>query len=187
MPTKKNILIINGSASENSSNERLIDYITNICSDTFHFTLFNQLKQLPHFDPFASSNNTPEMIIDFRNQIQEADGIIICTPEYIFSVPSGLKNAIEWSVSTTVFSDKPLGIITASADGRKGHESLQLIMQTVMAVFTEETTLLIQGIRGKINDQGMITDEKTKEDLNNFIKAFQLQVEKPDFNTESKK
>lgn len=187
MSTKKNILIINGSASKNSSNERLIDNIVNLSSDHFNLNIFNQLKQLPHFDPFASSNNTPEIIVDFRNQVQKADGIIICTPEYIFSVPSGLKNAIEWCVSTTVFSDKPLGIITASADGRKGHESLQLIMQTVMAVFTEETTLLIQGIRGKINDQGMITDEKTKEDLNNFIKAFQLQVEKPDFNTESKK
>lgn len=187
MPKKKNILIINGSASENSSNERLIDNLINLSDDYFNFTIFNQLKLLPHFDPFASSTKTPEIIIEFRNLVQKADGIIICTPEYIFSVPSGLKNAIEWCVSTTVFSDKPLGIITASADGRKGHESLQLIMKTVMAVFTEETTLLIQGIRGKITDKGIITDEKTKEDLYNFTRAFQLLVETTDFNTELKK
>jgi NAD(P)H-dependent FMN reductase len=37
---------------------------------------------------------------------------------------SGLKNAIEWCVSTTVFSDKPIGLITASASGQKGHEDL---------------------------------------------------------------
>ncbi|WP_262886208.1 NADPH-dependent FMN reductase [Sphingobacterium sp. 18053] len=36
----------------------------------------------------------------------------MCLPEYIFSIPSGLKNSIEWCISTTVFSDKPVGIIT---------------------------------------------------------------------------
>ena len=69
---------------------------------------------------------------------------MICTPEYIFSLPSGLKNAIEWCVATTVFSEKPIGVITASADGQKGHEELQMIIKTVMARFTTETTLLIQ-------------------------------------------
>lgn len=172
MTTKKNILIISGSASENSSNERLIDRIAGITKEDFSITVFNQLKQLPHFDPAASVNFPPAIITDFRNKVQEADGIIICTPEYIFSVPSGLKNAIEWCVATTVFSDKPLGIITASADGRHGHASLQIIMKTVMAVFTPETTLLIQGIKGKINEAGVITDQKTMNDLTNFIAAF---------------
>ncbi len=83
-----------------------------------------------------------------------------------------MKNAIEWCVSTTVFSDKPIGLITASAHGQKGHEELQLIMKTVMAKFTGETILLIQGIKGKINDQGQITDNKTKDELVKFIDAF---------------
>jgi len=37
-----------------------------------------------------------------------------------------LKNAIEWCVSTTVFTDKPTGIITASASGANGHAKLKL-------------------------------------------------------------
>lgn len=106
-----------------------------------------------------------------------ADGILICTPEYIFSIPSGLKNAIEWCVSSTVFSDKTTGLITASASGQKGHEELQLIMKTVMATFTEETLLLIQGIKGKINDKGEITDTKTLGDLMKFIKSYKKLVE----------
>jgi len=98
--------------------------------------------------------------------------MIICTPEYVFSIPSGLKNAIEWCVSTNIFSAKPTGLITASASGKKGHEELQLIMQTVMARFTAGTTLLIQGIKGKINEQGEITDNKTKDELLQFVEAF---------------
>src|SRR5690606_15804926 len=94
-----------------------------------------------------------------------------------FSIPSGLKNALEWCVSTTVFSDKPTGLITASASGQKGHEELQLIMKTVMAAFTEETILLIQGVKGKINDKGEITDTKTRGDLTKFIKSYKNVVE----------
>jgi len=63
--------------------------------------------------------------------------------EYVFSIPNGLKNVIEWCVATTVFADKPSGLITASANGQKGHEELLLIMKTAMAKFTSETTLLI--------------------------------------------
>ncbi|MGZ3863677.1 MAG: NADPH-dependent FMN reductase [Bacteroidia bacterium] len=173
----KNIFVINGSADKNSSNQKLIDHIVANAEDTFNFSVFNELKILPHFDPQLSIDNTPKAISDLRNKIENADGIIICTPEYVFSIPSGLKNAIEWCVSTTVFSDKPTGLITASASGEKGHEELQLIMKTVMAKSTPDTTLLIQGIKGKINSEGVITDTKTKESLSNFMREFKKLVE----------
>ena len=51
-------------------------------------------------------------------------------------------------MSTTAFSDKPIGIITVSASGLKGHEELKLIMETIQTKFTEQTTILIQGIKG---------------------------------------
>jgi len=169
---KKNIFIINGSASENSANQKLIDNFAKQTTKWFNVEVYNKLKTLPHFDPELSINNTPDIILDFRNRISKADGVLICTPEYVFSIPSGLKNAIEWCVSTTVFSDMPLGIITASASGQKGHEELQLIMKTVMTKFTPETTLLIPGVKGKINEQGEITDSRTKEQLEIFIEGF---------------
>lgn len=169
---KKNILAIIGSASQPSSNESLIKQISHLCAQDFKMVVFNDLKQLPHFDPELSANNPPESIMQLRQAIERADGIIICTPEYIFSIPSGLKNAIEWCVSTTVFQDKPLGIITASANGEKAHAELQLIMQTVMTKFNENTTLLVKGIRGKINNDGVITDKKLEQDLEKFVEAF---------------
>ena len=168
----KQIFVINGSASENSTNQKLIDNIAELTKDFFSLTVFNDLKTLPHFDPELSVANTPKTILDLRQDIETADGILICTPEYVFSIPSGLKNAIEWCVSTIIFSNKPTGIITASAHGEKGHEELQLIMKSVMAKFTTDTTLLIQGVKGKINEQGHITDNKTKDDLIKFINAL---------------
>jgi NAD(P)H-dependent FMN reductase len=169
---KKNIFIIIGSAGKNSANEKLVNYFSESTKDDFNVTIFNDLKTLPHFDPQLSIDNPPMEIIDFRKAIENADGILICTPEYIFSIPSGLKNALEWCVATTVFSDKPAGLITASANGQKGHEELQLIMKTVMAKFNDATTLLIPGIKGKISDNGEIKDNRTKEDLQKFVNAF---------------
>ena len=172
MKSKKNIFVIIGSASKNSANEKLINNLEKLAKDYFKFTVFKDLKTLPHFDPELSTENPPKEIIEFRNSIENADGIIICTPEYVFSIPAGLKNAIEWCVSTVVFSEKPTGLITASASGMKGHEELQLIMKTVMTKFTAETTLLIQGVKGKVNEKGEITDEKTKAALQGFIESF---------------
>jgi len=169
---KKNIFAIIGSASRNSSNERLVQSLAGMMRDDFNVTIFNGLKTLPHFDPEQSLENVPGTIEAFRESINRADGVIICTPEYVFSIPSGLKNAIEWCVASTVFSDKPVGLITASAQGRKGHEELQLLMKTVMARFTDETTLLIQGIKGKINPEGGIVDEGTKDEMVRFAGAY---------------
>ena len=173
---KKTILGINGSASENSSNLTILHFLNHLSKDDFEFKIIDDLTFLPHFKTALTENNVPKEVLFFRNEIANADGIIICTPEYVFSIPSGLKNAIEWCVSTTVFSDKPVALITASAHGEKGHQELQLIMETRQTIFTDETTLLIQGVKGKVSKEGGIIDETTKDELillfNSFKKAI---------------
>ena len=168
----KNVIALIGSATTSSANHKLMEYIQSEARNTFQVTFYDRLKTLPHFDPELSLEHTPSEIMELRNLIQNADGVIISTPEYVFSIPSGLKNAIEWCVATTVFSGKPLGIITASTSGIKGHEELQLIMRTLMATFTPETTLLIQGVKGKIDAHGAIIDIQTRESLQRFTKAL---------------
>jgi NAD(P)H-dependent FMN reductase len=175
---KKKILAIIGSASINSANLKLVEQIKTLTNEYFDLTIYIDLKSLPHFDPQLSSDHPPPQIIDFRKAIEQANGLLICTPEYIFSIPSGLKNAIEWCIATTVFMDKPTGLITASAHGQKGHEELQMIMQTAMAKFTNETTLLIQGISGKFDQKGNLVDTETQIQLHSFIEAFKNLVSK---------
>jgi chromate reductase, NAD(P)H dehydrogenase (quinone) len=172
MNPKKNILAIIGSASVHSANLQLVEKIAALTEGVFELNIYQDLKTLPHFDPELSLDNTPESIVHFRKLIEVSDGVIICTPEYVFSIPSGLKNALEWCVATTLFTDKACGLITASASGVKGHEELQLIMKTLMAKFNPETTLLIQGVKGKFDEQGNITESKTQQQLEHFTTHF---------------
>ncbi|WP_282089776.1 NADPH-dependent FMN reductase [Aquimarina algiphila] len=172
MSKRKNIVAINGSASDNSSNLKLIKHVAELMKNEFNFIFFNDLTKLPHFKTELTDHNTPERITQFRNVISNAHGILICTPEYVFSIPSRLKNAIEWCISTTAFSNKPVGLITASASGLKGHEELKLIMESIEAIFIDDTALLIQGIKGKIDQKGNILDEKTKIEIENFVISF---------------
>jgi NAD(P)H-dependent FMN reductase len=172
MSDYKNVFAIVGSASKESLNRKLIDHIATVSPDHVKVDVCDDLDILPHFNPSEAINNPPAPVIDFRKRIQNADGVIICTPEYIFSIPAILKNAIEWCVATTVFSDKPVGLITASSSGVKGHEQLQLIMNTVGAKFTDETTLLIAGAKSRIDVNGDIIDPETKARMLVFLNSF---------------
>jgi NAD(P)H-dependent FMN reductase len=167
----REILLIVGSASRNSANLKLVHLLAEAIPKDYAVSIFEDLKSLPHFDVEQSSEGAPDSIVAFRKSIEEAAGVIICTPEYVFSIPSGLKNAIEWCVATTVFSDKPVGLITASADGEKGHEELQLLMRTLTAQFTTETTLLIRGIKSKFSAEGVI-EKTTYDNCMQLVKAF---------------
>lgn len=70
-----------------------------------------------------------------------------------------------------------MGLITASASGEKGHEQLSLIMKTIEATFDDKMQLLIQGIRGKLDIDGNIIDEKKLLNLQEFINNFEKQIE----------
>ncbi|CAM3949905.1 MULTISPECIES: NADPH-dependent FMN reductase [Flavobacterium] len=178
MKIKKNIIGICGSASQNSKNLFILRYLSEYGNSDFNFEILDDLTVLPHFKTEYTDENVPLEVVAFRNKIANADGIIICTPEYVFSIPSGLKNMIEWFVSTTVFSDKPIGLITASSSGNKGHEELKLIMKTVQTKFIGETTLLINGIKGKVNENGEISDVNTEKELKIFYQSFKELIEK---------
>lgn len=91
-------------------------------------------------------------------------------------MPGSLKNALEWCVSTTIFSKKKVSLITASASGEKGQEELQLIMKTIEANFNEDTSLLTHGVIGKVNAEGTIVDNPTLKQIQKFITEFDKQI-----------
>lgn len=177
---KKKVLAISGSTRKSSSNLLLIKAIAALSLKDLDIKVYNKLSQLPHFNPDVDDTNLPELIEEFRNEINEADGVLICTPEYVYSLPGSLKNAIEWTVSTILFLNKPVALITASGLGEKAHESLQLIMKTVGAEFSEQTQLLIQGARSKVNSNEEIIDETTLIQVKKLISAFIKSLRKGD-------
>ena len=177
MTSKKKILAISGSTRRGSSNGLILKWLGNAYRDKLDFELFDDLALLPYFNPDLDVEPTPAEVKQFRDRIASADGILICTPEYIFALPGALKNAIEWTVSTTLLMDKPLAFIVASGLGEKTFESLTIIMKTVGARMPVESTLLIQGARAKINADGTIKDESAKHALDELMQSFMVTLE----------
>ncbi|CAN5322764.1 hypothetical protein BH10BAC4_BH10BAC4_26460 [soil metagenome] len=177
---RKKVLAICGSTRKNSTNEAILNGIAQTYKELMEVTLFTGLVQLPHFIPDTDEEATPASVREFRNQIEKADGIIICTPEYVFSLPGSLKNAIEWTVSTTVFLNKPAALIVASGIGDKAYESLVLIMKTVGVRMGDPGAILIKGTRNKFDSEGIPINSTEKEQIDKLVKAFDAVMEGTD-------
>jgi chromate reductase len=165
---KKKIFAICGSTRDSSSNLLLLKVIEKLTVTLFDFEIFNELSLLPHFNPDENSDDIPS-VRSFRNKIREADGVMICTPEYAHGVPGSLKNAIDWTVGTAEFLQKPTVLITASTDGQFAHQALLETLNVLEAKNMKELNLNIQFIRSKINPNGEITDLEVEKSILNLI------------------
>lgn len=173
---KKNILAIPGSLRDTSTNVQLLRLLTTITADQLETEIYLELDQLPYFNPNTGEDEIPAEVKAFRQKIAAADGVVICTPEYVFSLPGMLKNALEWTVGSVVFSDKPTALITASAVGEKAHESLLLVMKTLGVRLDDHCSLHIPGIRGKLRDGNWIHPE-TQLAFERLIRCFVQSVQ----------
>ncbi len=173
MTVKKNILAICGSTRKISANLQILKAIEKLSENSFNLSYFD-LTILPYFNQDITDAVVSLEVQKLRNEISEADGVIICTPEYVFSLPGILKNAIEWTVSTTVFSDKPTALITASSSGEKAHESLLLVMKTLGIKTNDNLCLLISGVKSKLNAEGEVLDMELNQKLKNLISSLSL-------------
>lgn len=162
------ILAIPGSLRTDSSSYELLKIISQRIPKDFSFEIYSAVGSLPHFN---GSENPPESVNHFQKKISDATGILICTPEYAFGVPGALKNALDWTVASGEFVNKPVALITASSQGEKGHESLQQTLTAISAKLHPSTTLLISFIRAKVKD-GKIIDEETRILVDGVVSEF---------------
>ena len=172
MKYRKNILAISGSTRDKSSNMNLIKAIIKISGDFLNVNIFNGLTEIPHFNPDLDNENPPLQVLNFRKQIGESEGILICTPEYAMGVPGTLKNAIDWTVSSANFYLKPTALITASTLGQKGHNSLMETLKIIDADINNNTQLVISHIKTKVNAECKITDNETLNQINELLQCF---------------
>lgn len=178
MPHKINILAISGSTRKNSSNLHLIKAIAALTTALFDITIFEGIDQLPHFNPDLDYGKAPEdtAVARFRGNVQAADAVLICTPEYAVGVPGTLKNAIDWTVSTMNFSQKPVALITASTSGTRSHQSLLGTLLIIESKITKDTQVLISSIQTKVNSNLEITDQETLVLIHNLINSLTAMV-----------
>lgn len=166
--SKLNILGISGSTKSKSTALSILEFLGKEYNQEIELKIYNGISKLPHFNP-ELEKQLPTAVLELRQLIENADGIIFCTPEYVYSLPGSLKNLIEWNVSTVLFSSKPVAMIVAAASGKKAFESLDLILTTIESSLCEESKLLIQGAKGKLNNDGEIEDQEIIEKLNKVI------------------
>jgi NAD(P)H-dependent FMN reductase len=124
---------------------------------------------LPHFSPVPEAELLPETVQELHQQLNKADAVIICTPEYAFGLPGSFKNLLDWTVGTGNLVDKPMAVITASSSGSYAHPQLLTILGALSANVVEGGEVLISFIRSKIDQHGQITDETTERELRTVL------------------
>ena len=156
------ILAIPGSLRQNSSSNYILKAILSVASEDTTVEVFEGVGTLPHFnDP----EEMPGAVIEFREKLKQSDAVLICTPEYAFGIPGSLKNALDWTVASGDFVDKPVGLITASSQGEKGHAALLLVLTAISATVIDGATLLIPFVRAKLDKTGHVKDNSLLEQL----------------------
>jgi len=169
------ILAISGSLKSTSINAQLIRAAANLAHPGVQFKFYEGLADLPHFSPDQDTDNAPATVRLLREALRGADAVLICTPEYAFGVPGSLKNALDWTVSSGEFMDKPVAALSASPNaggGAKAHASLLLTLTALSALVPEDARLIIPLIRTKMDANGHIQDAALKQALGIVIDAL---------------
>lgn len=168
----KKILAIPGSLRAASSSNIVLHALASFFPEHVEFKIYDGIGTLPHFnDPEV----TPKEVDDLRQLIADADGVILCTPEYAFGVPGSLKNALDWTVGSGELANKPVALVTASLSGEKGHAALLQILTALSANVQPEGALLISFVRAKIKD-GKVSDQETVQSLRSVAQTLINQV-----------
>jgi chromate reductase len=168
----KKILAISGSLRQGSSNHAILTYLGSIVPADVEYNIYNDLALIPAFDPGLDTDIPQAPVAELRQLLTEADGLVICTPEYAFGVPGSLKNMLDWMVSSSTLVDKPVALITASLGGEHAHASLLLTLGALSANVVKDSTLLIQFIRSKMDSEGNVKDEQTVKNLKRVLDSL---------------
>ncbi len=83
----KKVIAICGSTRLNSTNHSLIKAIVNLSAGDLDIVIFNGIADLPQYNPDNDGENVAQEVAHFRQLVNGADGILICTPEYAHGVP----------------------------------------------------------------------------------------------------
>jgi chromate reductase len=140
---------------------------------------FVSIADLPLYnaDMDLPAAERPLVIKSFRDQLSKADGLLIVSPEYNYSIPGGLKNAIDWASrgEDSPLLRKPVAVMGATP-GMWGTARLQLAFQPVFLfldmkpVFKPE--VLIAQAKNKFDAQGNLTDDVARGLITNKLMAL---------------
>ena len=135
-------------------------------------------RDVPVFDGDVLAQGLPPAVAALRERVRRADGVLIATPEYNFSIPGGLKNLLDWLSrgDDQPFALKPLALLSASPGplgGARVQYDLRKVMLFLNAAVLVKPEVFIGGAGAKFDAQGQCTDETTRKFVTAQMKAFE--------------
>jgi NAD(P)H-dependent FMN reductase len=176
---KISILAISGSLRNNSYNTALLRSAVELAPDDTTITLYDRLDEVPNFDPLAAGTEMPEAVKDFRTLLEQADGVIVSTPEYAYGISGVLKNALDWVVATGELVMKPVvvtSVSTSELGGARAHYALLTVLHAMNARVLVEASLNIPFASSKFDANGKLRDELSLRGLENSLRHLQTSI-----------
>lgn len=170
MPKTLNILALSGSLRSRSTNTALLNAAAELAPVGVAVTLYDY-ADVPLYNGDLS---VPEAVERLRAAITEADAVLIATPEYNYSIPGVLKNAIDWAsrpAYASPFRGKPTAVVSAAASfvgGARAQQHAKTVLLGMGAPVFPWPELLVGAAHKKVED-GRLTDEVTRDHLAGFM------------------
>lgn len=170
------VTAIVGSIRKDSMNRKLVEFIQQRYADKLTITLA-PLNDVPMFNPDIEET-PPQAAKDFKNQVKEAEAVLFAVPEYNFSIPSVLKNGIDWlSRAGLDLRGKP-AFIVGSSMGVLGSVRAQMHLRDILSnpslspMLLPNNEVYIGAIHEKLNENGEIIDKATIDFLDKVVDNF---------------
>jgi chromate reductase, NAD(P)H dehydrogenase (quinone) len=136
------------------------------------------IDDIPLYNADVQVLGDPAPVLRLKHQIEQADIFLIATPEYNYSIPGVLKNALDWASrppKTCCLRKKPIGIMGCSS-GDSGTMRGQLALRQ-MFVFTDSYVMAQPELRvpkagDRFDEQGRLVDEELRERLGLYLFAL---------------
>jgi chromate reductase, NAD(P)H dehydrogenase (quinone) len=170
------LIAISGALRKASTNTGLLRALRDVAPKDIDIEIAT-LHGIPLYDgDLEAAHGKPESGKALDARIRAADGVIIATPEYNFSVPGVLKNATDWlSRGGSPFKWKRTGVIGA-ADGPLGtgrsQYHLRQNLQALEALVMPKPEFFAGNISNKTDAHGNLTDTDSRERLAKWLEAF---------------
>ena len=165
-----------GSLRKGSFNKALMRAALELLPDDAVLEVFD-LEGIPPFNQDLESQ-PPQIVKDFKAKIRNADALLIATPEYNYSVPGVLKNAIDWASrphGDNAFEGKPVAVMSASI-GRLGGARAQYHLRQSFVYLNmypvNRPEVMMPLAQEHVDKAGNLTDETTRQLIRQLLYAL---------------
>lgn len=182
MTKKIKILGFTGSLRRNSYNLAALNAAQELVPEDVILEVFD-LSQIPFFNEDVEAEGLPQIVEDFKQKIAEADGLLIATPEYNYSIPPVLKNALDWASRgpITPLKGKPLAIMSASISFLGGARVQYHLRQVCVGLELEplnKPEVFISSANTKFDQEGKLNDERTKSSIEKLLQGLVKKIKR---------